>query len=159
MKLAPDLDRIAAAAAQRHGLDVNLVRAISIVESVGNPWRVRYEEKFQYLYRCELFARQLGISTATEETLQRISWGPMQIMGSVAREDGYTDHLTKLVDPAVAYEWSCLQLKQLLRRYGETDAIAAWNAGSPRTRAGAYVNQVYVNKVTGVLELLRRNAV
>jgi uncharacterized protein YihD (DUF1040 family) len=152
-KLPSDLDLLACEFAAKHQLDVNLVRAISLHESAGGSrWRVRYEPHFRHLVRPAEFAKKHVISA-----LQKMSWGPMQIMGAVAREDGFTDHLTKLTDPKLAYHWSCIQLSQLVKKYAdETDVIAAWNWGSvQRLESGRYANQVYVDLVTPILKALR----
>ena len=78
-----------------------------------------------------------------------MSWGPMQIMGSVAREIGYADHLTKLLDPAIGILWGSKKLAKLSRIYkSQDDVIASYNAGSPvKTMKGELMNQAYVDGV------------
>lgn len=135
--------------ARRHSLDPALVGAIVQVESGGNGYAMRYEPKWDYLLTPEKFAKMLGITEETERQMQRFSYGVMQVMGSVARELGFQSSLAKLTHQGLGIEFGCLKLKQLLTKYPHlTDAVAAYNAGSPRkTPEGFYVNQIYVDKV------------
>lgn len=145
-------------AAKKHELDANLIRAIIMQESSGNPWAMRIEPKWKYFVFVRTSAENLRISFDTETACQAISWGLMQIMGSVARELGYKDHLAKLLDPVLGIEWGCKKLKSQLVRYGnEDDAIAAYNAGSViKTQGGQYVNMGYHDGVCRFLRDLRK---
>lgn len=156
-----DLDRALNQVAGEEGVDPDLLKAISIVETNGVRWAVRFERNYTYLVTPEVFAKKLGISVETEEVLQRISFGPMQLMGGVARERGFADHLTKLTDAQLAYTWSVKHLKVLLSRYKtEVEVIASWNWGSPkRTELGTFANQGYVDKVLRELNGIRARSV
>lgn len=134
--------------AAEFSLEPELVTAIIQVESAGNAYATRFEPDWRYLVRPELFAQKLGITIPTEHMLQQFSWGWMQIMGSVARELGFQDHLTKLCDPEINLHFGCKKLRTLTNKYPTTsDVIAAYNAGSPRMVHGRYDNQGYVDKV------------
>lgn len=80
------------------------------------------------------------------------SWGLMQLLLVTAR--GVLGDLnlstTQLINPKVNIEAGTKFLSQLWSRFGNMrDAIAAYNAGSPRlTAQGKYINQDYVDKVT-----------
>lgn len=80
------------------------------------------------------------------------SWGLMQLLLSTARGVLSKPDLTttQLIQPRVNIEAGVKFLSQLWSRFGNMrDAIAAYNAGSPRLNAqGKYVNQDYVDKVT-----------
>jgi soluble lytic murein transglycosylase-like protein len=80
------------------------------------------------------------------------SWGLMQLLLVTAREVMGNANLTTtdLINPRVNIEAGTKFLSQLWSRFGNMrDAIAAYNAGSPRlTPQGKYVNQAYVDKVT-----------
>lgn len=79
------------------------------------------------------------------------SWGLMQLLLATAREVlGQSDlTTTQLINPRTNIEAGTKYLSQLWARYGNMrDAIAAYNAGSPRLIQGKYVNQDYVDKVT-----------
>lgn len=81
------------------------------------------------------------------------SWGLMQLLLSTARDVLGNNQLTttQLIQPRVNIEAGTKFLSQLWRRFGNMrDAIAAYNAGSPRIdpKTGKYVNQSYVDKVT-----------
>lgn len=81
------------------------------------------------------------------------SWGLMQLLLATAREvlGNNTLTTTQLINPRVNIEAGTKFLSQLWSRFGNMrDAIAAYNAGSPRLTPGTnkYVNQDYVDKVT-----------
>jgi soluble lytic murein transglycosylase-like protein len=81
------------------------------------------------------------------------SWGLMQLLLSTARGVLSKPDLTttQLIQPRVNIEAGVKFLSQLWSRFGNMrDAIAAYNAGSPRLTPGTnkYVNQDYVDKVT-----------
>lgn len=151
--ILPELAGLIHSAAVSCGLDPRLISAIVMQETHGNPWLTRFEPAWQYWENPIGAAARLGITSATERTLQAMSWGPMQLMGSVARELGFEAELTRLTDPAVALSYSCRKLAALRAKYpASDDAIAAWNAGSPRRDStGAYVNQHYVDGVNAFL--------
>lgn len=146
MKLPMDAIKVAAA---RQGLDPSLVAALIMSETAGDSWRMRFEPTWPYFCRPDEFARQLGITSKTEQTLQRMSYGLLQLMGARARELGFTDHLPKLCILEAGLAWGCLSLAEMAKRFPKRDdLIAAHNAGSPRRNPdGKYVNQVYVDRV------------
>ena len=80
------------------------------------------------------------------------SWGLMQVMLATGKEVLGDPNLTitKLTQPRVNIEIGTKFLKQLWTRFSNMrDAIAAYNAGSPRIdkKTGKYVNHAYVDKV------------
>lgn len=87
------------------------------------------------------------------------SWGLMQLLLATAKEVlGKPDlTTTQLINPRVNIEAGTKFLSQLWSRFGNMrDAIAAYNAGSPRLNAqGKYVNQAYVDKVTKNYEIYK----
>lgn len=123
---------------------------MAIIETESNfkPMAIRYEENWKYLYMGEIHAKMNGISYSTEKTLQKFSWGLMQVMGTVLRELGFSGSFLEMVDPALSIEYGCRKLKELLDKHAtRDDAIAAYNAGSAKRVGGVYVNQSYVDKV------------
>lgn len=81
------------------------------------------------------------------------SWGLMQLLLVTAREVLGIPNLTttQLIQPRVNIEAGTKFLSQLWSRFGNMrDAIAAYNAGSPRLdpKTGKYINAAYVDKVT-----------
>lgn len=135
--------------AGKNGIDPKLVGAFIAVESAGKSSASRYEPGWKYFLNPEQFAKSLGITTATETVHQATSWGLMQVMGSVAREQGFTEQLPKLIVPGPNLDVGCQFLKKLQGKYPTLqDLIASYNAGSPRKNAdGTYVNEAYVQKV------------
>lgn len=148
----------AEAQAKASGLDANLVLAICAIESSWNPLAARFEPAFKYFNEPNKWAASLGISVETETMFQACSWGLMQIMGSAARDLGYTGPMQQLCSMWLGTEFGCRKLEQLQKKYpDERDVIAAYNAGSPRRipESGNYVNQSYVDAVSRKLNELR----
>lgn len=130
------------------GVDPDLACAIAEKESAFDEWAVRYEPGWKYVYNTEMFARKCNISALTEERLQMHSFGMMQIMGTVAREQGFNGNLLELTKPEIGLKFACLKLRDLSRRYPkQADAISSYNQGSPRKLNGKYLNQKYVDDV------------
>lgn len=138
-------------------VDSNLAIAIAGHESHFDTATARYEPNWKYLVYPNVFCKKLWITQDTEIALQRISWGCMQVMGSVCRELGYLGHLTLLSDPNLGIFYGCKKLFALAKTHSnESDIIASYNAGSPRKDVGgAYVNKNYVDDVTKRLLQLR----
>lgn len=130
-------------------LDAALLEAFCWTESNMDPFAVRYESNWKYLFQVDENARELKISQDTEKHLQMFSYGLGQVMGSVARELGFKGSLLKMADPVIGLEFSAKKLKSLTKKYTKmNDVIASYNAGSTRFNVeGAYINQDYVNKV------------
>lgn len=145
--------------AKLHGLDPKLIEAIVFTESNGDNWATRYESHWRYFHKTVEHARRLRITEMTERKLQMFSWGCMQVMGSVARELGFLGHLQEMSsNPKLALEMGCKHFKNFLKKYHNApDAIASYNAGSPRKiDNGMYRNQAYVSKVLTKWDELRR---
>lgn len=157
--MIPDASLVAIVeqAARAEQVDMNLVKAVVTVESTWDPKVARVEKAWKYFYFESEFAEKMNITLETEKALQSMSIGLMQIMGSVARELGFTGNLSELFRPEVNVIWGCKKLKQLLKKYpDESDVISAYNQGSPRkSESGMYKNQRYVDKVSKELRELR----
>ena len=144
---------IIAAGAARHGLAPSVVYGVCMQESGLDPFAVRYEPHYRWLVR-DTRLRPAACSAATEQALQRMSWGLMQVMGAVIREQGRAGWLTETIgdDPeevGLQVEYGCRHLAKAVRRWGGIEpGLAAYNAGSPRRIAGGrYANQYYVDRV------------
>jgi len=128
-----DKDSLIALAKQKaaeHGLDPALVCAVCEQESGWNPWATRYEPEFMRRYVGPLYTK--GGMTATEAYTRSMSWGLMQIMGQVAREEGYDSlYIAELSEPAIGLDCGCKHLLRVLQRHPGDDAAAlqAWNGG------------------------------
>lgn len=147
------------ASAAKYSVDPFLIAAIAQHESVGDPWKTRYEPGADKWVSASYpqFARACGISQATEKVNEMTSWGLCQIMGYVARSMGWQKHLTQFLDPGVNLEYGARLLKELETRFGdEPSVISAYNQGSPRRADdGTFENQPYVDEVTAFLKQLR----
>lgn len=123
MNVDPNLLALAQAAAARHALDPALVCAVVEQESAWNNFAMRYEPAFRARYVAPL---SLAI---TEEVARSISWGLMQVMGQVARENSFDGKfLSALCEPAAGLDCGCRVLAAKL-------AIAAHDAAIPNAGA------------------------
>lgn len=132
--------------AKKFDLPPELVAAIIMTESDGIPTATRFEPGFLKRYILQI----PGLSTEVRRA-RSTSWGLMQVMGEVARGYGYKGLYKDLCRPELGLYYGCLHLSNLKARYFDKwdwpGVIAAYNAGSPRTKDGKFVNQDYVNKV------------
>jgi len=154
-------------------------------ESSGNVYAYRVEPHYRYLVnvidegpfrkltpaeiKSEIapidFPYIKGISSRhTEWWGQQASWGPMQIMGAVARELSFHGAFPELCGPK-GLEYGCKHFNNLEKRFydkhGIDGVIAAYNAGSPRRTAvgNAFVNQRYVDKVKDNIEKFEKGLI
>lgn len=147
--------------ANMHKVDPLLVQAIVAKESSGNTWAWNPEPKFRYFWDIrkkrpfrfvgdkEVNAKMppldfpaLAGDPDQEWWGQQTSWGLMQIMGAVAREEGYTDpYLTSLCNPAQGLTAGVNHLSRLL----------AWAQGDVRAACAAYNGGRGGNAPGGVL--------
>lgn len=157
---------IIAQIAAQYGVDPNLVQAIVQVESSGNALCMRFEPKkfsewsqnTKVQLEAQSASKRLFITPQTEMVLRCSSLGPMQVLGQVAREQGFTENLMQLCDPEKGITQGVKKLVSQLRRYNQVtiDAIAAYNAGSVvKDLDGKYKNQEYVDKVLKELNTLK----
>lgn len=148
------------------GLAPALVAAVVAQESSGNPWAIRPEPRYRYLVDCrtrqpfravspdELASKVapadfpfLAGSRDQEWWLQQCSIGPMQVMGAVAREQGFKGpYLTEMCDPEIGVAIGCQVLAGHLVWSGNDVrlALGAFNAG--RGGAATY-GRPYADKV------------
>lgn len=142
-------------AAVKHKVPVDLLSAMIEVESGWNPWAMRYEAHYRHLVE---YSHGL-VSAATEANQQKTSWGLLQVMGATAREMGCTEpFLSVLCRPEIGIAFGCKYLVHMFKKYkGWTDAVSAYNQGSPRYDADTnqYKNQEYVDKVYNAIKCIK----
>jgi hypothetical protein len=166
------LDTEIRAAAQRYNLPHLLLEAMVMTESDGNSGVWRYEPRYRYLVDVETgspfrpltaaenaseqapadFPHPRHSSRDTEWVGQQASWGPLQVMGAVARELGFRHPFPLLCTAGYGIEYGAKHLHLLrlrfLKKYGWMGVVAAYNAGAPRYDAiGKFQNQAYVDSV------------
>lgn len=162
---------------EKQALPVELVRAVVQVESGGDAWAWNPEPRYAYLWDVKKNQPFRRLSTAEaasgvpprdfpalagdrdqEWWGQRASWGLMQIMGAVAREQGFSGpYLTELCQPVTGIDYACRHLGSLARRcakrgYGWYEICAAYNGGMGAVKAkGTVSNPAYPDKVLAAL--------
>lgn len=125
--------------ARTHCLDPFTVAAVVSRESEGNPWVMRREPDYPYLFDRETrqAVRRKDVNSQTfpggpvEMLGQTQSWGLMQVMGAIAREMGHEGRFSSLLDSATNFEIGCRFPAQLQARWGEFDGLAAYHVGHP----------------------------
>lgn len=136
--------------AMAHEIDPFVLDAIVATESSYNAMVIRYETNYEYLYKVKDIAHMLKTTLPTVTTMQKVSWGLCQIMGSCAYELGLKDWATVLLSPEINLNYACLHLNKIIRSQKLTtpkDIYAAYNAGSVRyLESGKLVNQGNVDR-------------
>jgi soluble lytic murein transglycosylase-like protein len=128
----PELIALAHTAAKSHSLWPELVCAIVEQESSWNRWAVRYEQAFYDRYVAPAIARG-ALRDETEARARAFSWGLMQVMGQVARENGFSaTSLAALCDPAAGLDLGCrvFAAKLAAAEGNVTRALLLWNGGA-----------------------------
>lgn len=126
-----DLIALAKKKAGEHLLYPELICGIIEQESNWNTWAMRYEPLFYQKYIAPLIQRGESINQ-TEAHARATSWGLMQVMGEVARENGFGwPHLSELCDPFVGLEEGCSIFgRKLAAAEGNVrNALLLWNGG------------------------------
>lgn len=137
-------------------VDPDLAVAIAGQESNYDPSAVRYEALWDYPFQVDTHASRLGITSLTEFQLQKMSWGAMQVMGTVARELGFKPSLVEMIIPQNGIFYGCKKLQLLSKKYtNQFDVIASYNAGIPSKIDGEYKNASYVDAVRKRIAMLK----
>jgi soluble lytic murein transglycosylase-like protein len=143
IKVNIDIRQAIESIAYEHNIEPDLIEAMVLTESSGNAKAWRYEPAFyaKYIQKKD-YPEELKKDLAT-------SWGLMQVMGVVAWEMGLKGRIKEtLCTIEGGLEYGVKHFAKFLHKYGNIpDAIASYNAGSPRRKDGIYVNQGYVDKV------------
>jgi hypothetical protein len=164
----PVLETAVREKATQFALPERLLRAMVAHESQGNPLAQRYEPGYRWLWDCAKntpfrklsnvditlakappgFSSPIAILSAdTEWTGQRTSYGPLQVMGAVAREYGFKGWFGELLGTLGLY-YGCLHLDKLRdrhqARHGWPGVCRAYNTGSPEPSAAG---DRYIRKI------------
>lgn len=124
------LKQIAIAAARKRSIDEALFQALIHHESGNwNEQAQRYEPAFYKRY-----IEPLNITDTNEARLRATSIGLTQIMGQVAREQGYTGSLASLFEPKANCEQGAAKLARCLQKaLGDVrEALLHYNGGANR---------------------------
>lgn len=127
MSIEPKIVTLAKNTGKALGLDPMLIYAVIQKESSGNPWAMRYEPDFLRRY-----VLPQGSKDQTENMARATSWGPMQVMGQVARELGLkAKYLSELCNEGTGVWYGAKHLSNKIKRYGYPAGISAYNHGEP----------------------------
>ena len=148
------------AALVRYPVDPELLMALVIQESGGNPEARRHEPDYQARYvsgnpRWDR-ARALGWSDEDLAT----SWGLTQILGTTAWALGWHYPPEGITNPTTNLTLGAKYLRQQLRRWGnEVEALLAYNGGPGAVyayRRGEPYNLSYAQNVLAIRERIER---
>ena len=144
-----DLHNMIKTAAEKYEIDPAIIYGVIQQESTGNHVACRFEKNYRWLMKPIKKYAPTNCTKDTEETLQKMSFGLMQMMGAVFRELGYKDWLSKvLILPELQLDYGCKFLKKKIDKYGLHAGILSYNSGSPSKHVdGTYKNQYYLDKV------------
>lgn len=136
---------------QIYEIDASIIAGLVMTESASNPYAMRYEPEWRYVYKTKEFSEKIRCTRNTEIIGQKTSWGLIQIMGTVAREMGFMGWFSELCNPPIGLEFGIKYFSKKMRQYVVLDhAISAYNHGRPwLLKDGTYGNQAYVDKVRG----------
>jgi len=119
----------------KHGQDPNLIAAIILVESSGNPYAIRVEPAFWKRYAVA-YHKIIQPSDPARKWLKypdvfACSYGLMQIMYGVAVEHGCKVKFpTELLKPDINIEFGCRILARKTKATGSIEAgVLAYNGG------------------------------
>ena|SRR5438552_9482263 len=122
--------QLASPYAAKYGLDPALVCALVEQESSWNRWSVRYEPAFFSRYIKPLV--DAGTVRPTEAVCRATSWGLCQVLGQVARENGFEGFfLSELCDTDTGLDIGCRVLKLKLAAAGNDthNGLQLYNGG------------------------------
>jgi soluble lytic murein transglycosylase-like protein len=145
-------------------LDPNILKSIVTQESNYNPYAIRYEPSYAYLYAVPHYAQFLNISQDTEITTQKISWGLGQLMGAVAREQGHVGPMGQLFEVETNIKIMIVLIKKMQSRgYEELGEIfSCYNGGVGavlKMKDGIYPNQGYVDSCMSHYKKLKQGGI
>jgi len=168
MLIPKDIELCVEAHAKQLNLPVAILMGVVLTESSGRWTPTRYEPAYRYVWDCAKrspfrkltkeeahsptppkdFPGQGMVSDSAEEWRnQRTSFGPMQIMGAVARELGFKNDLTTL-GSHIGIKYGMQHFHNLYKRFyakaGIDGVIEAYNRGSPddSDKANPYAQKV-----------------
>lgn len=140
------------AACLRHGLDPEVFASLIMQESSGNPLSFRYEPAFyrRYIHDKGLAGfvpNPLRIPDRLERDLRSTSFGLCQIMGQVAREQGFRNEwLPTLCDPQINIDLGAKILASFIKAKGsERAGLLRYNGGGDPN----YPDKIYTRKQRG----------
>lgn len=113
-------------------LDPELLAALVMTESSGNPMAVRYEPAFETRYVIPSIDKHKSCGNrATEIKLRAMSFGLTQVMGLVAREHGFPGKwLTDLLNVDENLELGGTILRGHIRRLGLQKGLIRYNGSA-----------------------------
>jgi soluble lytic murein transglycosylase-like protein len=141
MSKTPELLKMAQAAAAQHQLDPAIVSAIVEQESDWDTYAIRFEPQFFAKYVAPLFTSNRitpheGVTVNTETQGRAFSWGLMQVLGQVARENGFDGKfLSEICDPLVGLDVGCKVFahKLAMNQGNYRNALLAYNGGAAKS--------------------------
>jgi hypothetical protein len=170
--IAKDIEFELSKAAQQFGVPLPILVGLAMAESSGQWALLRHEPNYRWVWDVKLnkpfrkltvheamassppsdFPYYSSLSNAKSEWInQRTSFGPLQVMGAVARELGFIGNLNNLLYKDGIF-YGAKHFANLFDRFFDehniSGVVSAYNCGRPDPS----LNQVYVNKVLATAE-------
>jgi soluble lytic murein transglycosylase-like protein len=164
-----DFDKLIVSLATGYALDPAIVRAMVSIESSGDTFAYNPEPRYIYFWNVNTWKPFRAVTSQEvssefppkdfptlagdadqEWWAQQASWGLMQVMGAVAREQGFRQpYLTQLTVPEIGLLFGCRVLQSHLKwsKGVVPQALAAYNGGRWQNDKPPYRNAAYAAKV------------
>jgi hypothetical protein len=128
-------------AAEHYKIEKKFLFSLAKFESDMNPFAVRYEKGYRWLYNPERMAKRHKVTTETMTALQSMSWGLLQVMGANLYDVGgadYFDHMPQeLGETGVNLAIGCQIINRIKKRYERPNYIySVYNRGHLKIMPG-----------------------
>lgn len=133
MKLTKEINDAVLKYSKEYKLDPIVVLAIIETESGYNPFAIRYEPGFKWLYSSEEMAFILRINKSLMIAMQKLSVGLMQPMLSVCNEYGFRGCFYDLFNIDLNIMYGCKHLSKLIKTqnlFSVEQIYDAYNTGN-----------------------------
>jgi hypothetical protein len=136
---------------KEYGIEKKFLIALVKTESNFNPYAVRYEKDYKWIYSYKECAEIVGCTIDTMINMQKCSWGLSQLMGANYYELQGKNWATVLLIPEINLKFCCEHLRRIIENQkldieNVCDIYAAYNAGSIRKKGEEYINKKNVDR-------------
>lgn len=157
MKPTQDIKSAVIKYSKEFKLDPIVVQAIVETESGYNPFAIRYEPSFKWLYSSDEIAFILKTQKEAAIACQRLSIGLMQPMVSVCNELGFRGWFYELFAVELNVMYGCKHLRNLIDRQKLTTPYEYYDAYNSGRANDSIINQSNQSHFMSVYKRLSSN--